>query len=119
MKDQLYLQREEIKTLKANSEFDKESVGPRGYLQDVQNIAAQKMASPVKFGYSGVKSFNLNESNLKDTFLLDPKGKLVNSKGYKQYFKQYTKEKEKKLLLKSKDLIHKDKHIEIGFMSKK
>lgn len=41
------------------------------------------MASPVKFGYSGVKSFNLNESNLKDTFLLDPKGKLVNSKGYK------------------------------------
>lgn len=35
MKDQIYLQREEIKTLKANSEFDNESVGPRGYLQDV------------------------------------------------------------------------------------
>ena len=29
------------------------------------------------------------------------------------------KEKEKKLMLKNKDLLHKDKDIEIGFMSKK
>jgi len=35
MKTQLNQHIEEIKTLKANSEYDKESVGQRGYLQDM------------------------------------------------------------------------------------
>jgi hypothetical protein len=50
---------------------------------------------------------------------LDPKGKLINSKSFRQYFEQFRKEKEKKILLKSKDLLFKGKDIEIGFMSKK
>ena len=50
---------------------------------------------------------------------MDPKGKLINSKTYKPYFEKFSKQKEKKTMLKNKDLLHKDKDIEIGFMAKK
>ena len=63
--------------------------------------------------------FHFDTSNIKETYYFDPKGKLINSKKYNECFKQFTKEKEKKLMLKSKDLLFKDKDIEVGFMSKK
>ena len=46
---------------------------------------------------------------MKETYYFDPKGKLINSKKYKECFRQFTKEKEKKLMLKNKDLLFKDK----------
>lgn len=87
MKDQIIYQKEEIKTLKATSEFDKESHGngQKGYLLDMENIAAQKFHSPSRLGYTA-KPNQFDTSNFKDTFYLDPKGKLINSKTYKQYF---------------------------------
>lgn len=65
MKTQLTVHIEEIKSLKAYSEYDKESVGQRGYLQDVENIAAQKLSSPMKFGFSASRGFRLDTSNVK------------------------------------------------------
>lgn len=86
MKTQLTQHIEEIKSLRAYSEYDKESVGQRGYLQDVENIAAQKLSSPMKFSFSAQRGFRLDSSNVKENAYLDPKGKLINSKEYKKYF---------------------------------
>lgn len=86
MKTQLTQHIEEIKSLRAYSEYDKESVGQRGYLQDVENIAAQKLSSPMKFSFSAPRGFRLDSSNVKENAYLDPKGKLINSKEYKKYF---------------------------------
>lgn len=111
MKTQITQHVEEIKSLKAYSEYDKESVGQRGYLQDVENIAAQKLNSPMKFGFSAGRGFKLDTSNVKENMYLDPKGKLINSKDYKKYFEKFRTEKEKKKVLKNKDLLYKDKDI--------
>jgi hypothetical protein len=63
MKDQLTQHVEEIKTLKAFSEYDKESIGQKGYLQDMENIAAQKFSSPTKFAFSGVRGLPLDTNS--------------------------------------------------------
>ena len=41
---------------------------------------------------------------------------MVNTKRYNEYFKNFTKEKDKKMHLKNKELLHKDSSIEIGCM---
>ena len=74
---------------------------------DMENIAAQKISSPIKGGYANQRQ--LDASFYKNNTFLDPTGKLINTKKYKTYFEQFKKEKEKKGLLKNKELLHKDK----------
>lgn len=57
----------------------------------MENIAAQKFQSPTRFGYSNLKNLQFDPNNFKETAYLDPKGKLINSKTYKQYFQQFRK----------------------------
>ena len=56
----------------------------------MENIAAQKFNSPTKLGYAN-KGLMFDTTNFKDSFYLDPKGKLINSKAFKQYFEQFRK----------------------------
>lgn len=56
----------------------------------MENIAAQKIHSPQRLGYA-TKINQFDITNSKDSFYLDPKGKLINSRNYKQYFEQFKK----------------------------
>lgn len=53
----------------------------------MENIAAQKFASPIKLGYGNQKQFDA--SFYKESMYLDPTGRLINSKNYKGYFEQF------------------------------
>ena len=55
----------------------------------------------------------------RDPKYLDPQGKLINSRKFSDYFDQLRTEKQKKLLVKNKELLFKSDEIEFGCMSKR
>jgi len=50
---------------------------------------------------------------------LDPMGKLIQSRRFSNYFDQFKNEKQKRLLIKNKELLLKNDSIEFGCMSRR
>ena len=73
--------------------------------------AHHKFNTPNKLGRFSAQRMNFDTSNYKESILLDPTGKLINSKIYKGFFEQFKREKQKKGLLKNKELLFKDTNI--------
>ena len=87
--------------MKAYSEVDG-SVKKASILQD-QDIVFKRLSSAQNKSIKE-RSFYGGEGS-RDPKYLDPTGKLINSRRFSNYFQQFKSEKQKRLLIKNKELL--------------